>query len=144
MEEDSLKRLIKNRKIVTRNKNRVIKTMRQSSIRHNFTISVIAIAIIFRIGLLPNGVQGKLTISKECGDLICKPHNYCSSVDHFCRPCQVACDPALGNYDKAVCEKDCQGMSMLKICKLFANFIKFAFIFSRLSPRFVVHEETRE
>jgi hypothetical protein len=66
---------------------------------------------IFTLSLLKNppGAHGKLTIEKECGDIVCESHYYCSKMDHSCRPCQLTCDPALGNFDKSVCERDCQG-----------------------------------
>lgn len=56
--------------------------------------------------------SAKLTLSKECGELACKPHYYCSQIDHSCRPCQETCDKALSNYDEDLCEKDCQGKTI--------------------------------
>lgn len=113
MEEGSLKEFNhKSREFI--DKTRTAKS-RQSF--KNFEIlkdlTIISVVLLLSIGTLPKSVHAKLTISKECGDIICQPHNYCSQIDHTCRPCQVACDPTLGNYDKGVCEKDCQGRKIL-------------------------------
>ncbi|CAL8113058.1 unnamed protein product [Orchesella dallaii] len=61
----------------------------------------------FIIAVLPE-VTGKLTLSKQCGEIVCKAHYYCARIDDSCRPCQETCDRALSNYDQDVCEKDCQ------------------------------------
>lgn len=99
--------------------------------------------LLLVIGFSVDSVQAKLTIAKECGELVCKPHNYCSQVDHSCRPCQVACDPALGNYDKDVCEKFCQGR-MSYACNITNFRILITVLYFRLLARLVVHEKAGE
>jgi len=54
--------------------------------------------------------ESKLVLeNKTCGELECSNHEYCSKMDHSCRPCQLACDPQLNNYDQNLCEAQCQG-----------------------------------
>jgi len=80
---------------------------------HSLSVRILTLtAFIIVLAQIPT-VLGKLTIEKECGENTCEPHYYCSSADHFCRPCQIVFDPVLGNYDKAVCERDCQGLCAL-------------------------------
>lgn len=61
------------------------------------------------VSLCSSSASAKLTLAKQCGEIVCKVHHYCARIDDSCRPCQETCDKALSNYDQNLCEKDCQG-----------------------------------
>lgn len=62
--------------------------------------------LVFGLGGQP--VVGGLSLSKQCGDITCQEHQYCSNFDHRCHPCQDVCDPITSNYQSSVCEAQCQ------------------------------------
>jgi len=68
------------------------------------TQKLILVWILPLIGLIKAG----LTLNKECQDIVCGAHFYCSPTDHLCRPCEVVCDISHNNHDQNRCESDCQ------------------------------------
>jgi len=52
--------------------------------------------------------RAKLTLNKQCGEVVCQEHTFCSPTDHSCRPCDVVCNKSDRNHDQNRCEEDCQ------------------------------------
>ncbi|KAJ8975847.1 hypothetical protein NQ317_007452 [Molorchus minor] len=64
-------------------------------------------ALVF--GALLSSVLCELTIEGvKCGQRTCKLTEYCSEFDRTCQSCSGICNATVHNYDKILCEKDCQ------------------------------------
>nr|XP_023025982.1 protein grindelwald [Leptinotarsa decemlineata] len=44
----------------------------------------------------------------KCGVKSCKLNEYCSEFDRTCQPCSTICNDSSHNYDRSLCEKECQ------------------------------------
>ncbi|KAJ8916244.1 hypothetical protein NQ315_016383 [Exocentrus adspersus] len=54
-------------------------------------------------------VRCELTLGEvRCGQKNCKQWEYCSEFDKTCQPCKGVCDDSTHNFDRSLCEKDCQ------------------------------------
>lgn len=54
------------------------------------------------------GTYGITIEGPKCGQKVCKTSEYCSEFDNTCQPCSVVCDVKSHNYEKNVCELQCQ------------------------------------
>ncbi|KAJ8958927.1 hypothetical protein NQ318_019696 [Aromia moschata] len=70
-------------------------------------MGVTSVALIFLCGV--SGVLCQLTVgSVKCGQRTCGLKEYCSDFDKTCQPCSGICDETSHNFDRDVCQKDCQ------------------------------------
>lgn len=54
-------------------------------------------------------VRCSLTVDGvKCGQKTCNQWEYCSAFDGTCQKCEGICDTTHHNYDKDLCEKECQ------------------------------------
>ncbi|XP_071451911.1 protein grindelwald [Hetaerina americana] len=55
-----------------------------------------------------HGATAVLSLSKKCGDLSCRPTEYCSQFDKRCHGCESVCEESSHNFQEDVCHRDCQ------------------------------------
>ncbi|KAF7271777.1 uncharacterized protein LOC143193546 [Rhynchophorus ferrugineus] len=56
-----------------------------------------------------DGASAGITLEGvKCGQKSCRLSEYCSNFDKTCQPCSSACDTSSHNYEKILCESQCQ------------------------------------
>lgn len=44
----------------------------------------------------------------NCGTKTCMTYQFCSKFHTQCEDCSTICDPVKHNYEKEICQQDCQ------------------------------------
>ncbi|XP_030753534.1 protein grindelwald [Sitophilus oryzae] len=74
--------------------------------RNSFSVFTVFCCVSLVFGAV---TYGGITIEgTKCGQKVCKLSEYCSNFDSTCQQCSSVCDAKGHNYEKQLCESQCQ------------------------------------